>query len=118
MKSYVLRWYSGIRSLQIKQWVLLRRISFLSRVNDDLNNIQDYIVNDAARAKICGLKKRIKKEIDIKHQNKIFETYFDEANEEFFKRLKEKYPDLTPYDLKIMRIYQDEYFRPRKSLQF
>ena len=51
--------------------------------------------------KISGLKKLIKKEIDLKTQNKIFETYFDEANEEFFRRLKEKYPDLTPYDLRL-----------------
>ena len=43
----------------------------------------------------------INREIDIKHQNRIFESYFDEANEDFFRVLKEKHPDLTPYDLRI-----------------
>lgn len=80
---------------------IINKNKFLSRVNDDLGNIQDFIVNDAAREKICSLKKRIKKEIDIKHQNKIFETYFDEANEEFFRQLKEMFPELTPYDLRL-----------------
>lgn len=80
---------------------IINKNKFLSRVYDDLNNIQDFIVNDAARSKICVLKKHIKKEIDIKQQMKIFETYFDEANEEFFKRLKDEYPDLTSYDLRL-----------------
>jgi DNA-binding CsgD family transcriptional regulator len=70
-------------------------------VNEDLSNIQDFIVNETAKAKIIGLKKLLRKEIDTKLQNKIFETYFDEANEELFRRLKEKYPDLTPYDLRL-----------------
>lgn len=80
---------------------IINKNKFLSRINEDLGNIQDFVVNDSARAKIHGLKKRIAKEIDIKHQNKIFESYFDEANEEFFKRLKERHPDLTAYDLRL-----------------
>jgi DNA-binding CsgD family transcriptional regulator len=80
---------------------IINKNKFLKKVYEDLNSIQEYVVNDAARAKIFGVTKRIKKEIDLKHQNKIFESYFDEANEEFFKRLKEKYPDLTPNDLRL-----------------
>ncbi|MGC9345044.1 MAG: helix-turn-helix transcriptional regulator, partial [Bacteroidales bacterium] len=41
------------------------------------------------------------KEIDDKNQNKIFKTYFEEVHEEFFKRLKEKHPNLTPRDLNL-----------------
>lgn len=80
---------------------IINKNKFLKKVYEDLNAIQEYVVNDAARAKIFGVTKRIKKEIDLKHQNRIFESYFDEANEEFFKRLKEKYPDLTPNDLRL-----------------
>ena len=80
---------------------VIEKNKFLKRVNEDLNSIQDYVVAEAARNRIYGLVKRIRKEIDIKHQNRIFETYFDEANEELFRRLKEKHPDLTPYDLRL-----------------
>ena len=80
---------------------IINKNKFLKKVNEDLNSIQDFVVNDLAKAKILGLKKRVKKEIDLKHQNKIFESYFDEANEELFRRLKGKYPDLTPYDLRL-----------------
>jgi ligand-binding sensor domain-containing protein len=80
---------------------IINKNKFLTKVYEDLGNIQDYVTNSAAKSKIYGVKKRIKKEIDIKHQEKIFKTYFDEANEELFRRLKEKYPDLTTYDLRL-----------------
>ncbi len=89
------------KELANQTMVIINKNKFLKKVNEDLSNIQDFIVNDTARAKILGLKKLIRKETDIKLQNKIFDTYFDEANEELFRRLKEKYPDLTPYDLRI-----------------
>lgn len=80
---------------------IIHKNKFLIRVNDDLNAIQDFVVNSTAKGKIYNLKKRIKKEIDIKQQSQIFETYFDEVHEEFFKKLKEKFPILTPNDLRI-----------------
>lgn len=80
---------------------IIQKNKFLIKVNEDLLGIQDFIVNDTAKSKIYNLKKRIKREIDIKQQNKIFETYFDEVHEEFFKKLKEKYPVLTTNDLRI-----------------
>ena len=80
---------------------IIEKNKFMKRVQDELYGIQDFVVNDQARAKLNRLKMKISREIDIKHQNRIFESYFDEANEDFFMRLKEKYPDLTPYDLRI-----------------
>ncbi len=89
------------KELANQTMAIIEKNRFLKRINDDLQNIQDFIVNDTARNKIHSLKKQIKKEIDVKQQNKIFETYFDEANEKFFKQLKERFPDLTPYDLRL-----------------
>jgi len=89
------------KELANQTMAIIEKNKFLIRVNEDLHSIQDYIIKETARLKINSLKKRIKKEIDIEHQNKIFETYFDEAHNEFFKLLKEKHPDLTPYDLRL-----------------
>ena len=94
---------------------IIQKNKFLMRVNEDLNSIQDFIVNDKAKEKIYGLKNRIKKEIDIKQQNKIFESYFDKVHEEFFARLKEKYSDSDNQRSEIMCIYQNEYFNQRNS---
>jgi len=80
---------------------LIEKNRFLKRINDDLQNIEDFIINKTAKNKIHSLKRQISKEIDVKQQNKIFEAYFDEANEKLFKQLKDRFPDLTPYDLRL-----------------
>jgi DNA-binding CsgD family transcriptional regulator len=80
---------------------IIQKNRFLAKVNEDLNGIQDFVINDTAKRKIQQLKNRIKKEIDNKQQNKIFETYFGEVHDGFFKKLKERYPDLSSYDLRL-----------------
>ena len=47
------------------------------------------------------LVRRINKEIDSENQWAIFETHFENVHEEFLKRLKTAYPDLTPRELKL-----------------
>ena len=80
---------------------IIHKNKFLIKINDDLKGIQDFIQNDTARNKVSNLKRRIAKEVDIKQQNKIFESYFDEVHEEFFKRLKESFPNLSSNDLRL-----------------
>nr|WP_319270936.1 triple tyrosine motif-containing protein [uncultured Draconibacterium sp.] len=80
---------------------IIQKNKFMIKVNEDLNAIQDFVINETAKNRILSLKRRIKKEIDIKRQSQIFETYFDEVHEEFFKKLKERFPKLTPNDLRI-----------------
>lgn len=89
------------KELANQTMAIIDKNKFLIRVKEDLTSVQDYVVAEKAKNKIHSLIRRIKKEIDIKHHNKIFETYFDEANEEFFRHLKQKHPDLTPYDLRL-----------------
>jgi DNA-binding CsgD family transcriptional regulator len=50
---------------------------------------------------LTGLNRNINKEIDNKQQNQIFETYFDEVHREFFKVLKEKFPGLSPREMRL-----------------
>lgn len=89
------------RELANQTMIIIEKNKFLQKVCEELYGIQDFVVNDQVRTRVLELKKKINREIDIKHQNKIFESYFDEANEDFFRILKEKHPDLTPYDLRI-----------------
>jgi len=80
---------------------IIEKNKFLIKVNEDLNSIKDSDVCEEAKEKICRLKSHIRREIDIEKQNKIFESYFDEVHEEFFRRLKEKFPALTTTDLRL-----------------
>jgi ligand-binding sensor domain-containing protein/DNA-binding CsgD family transcriptional regulator len=80
---------------------LVNKNKLLINISEELQFIHNLIKNDSAKAKIHSLKKSIRKEIDNKQQNKIFETHFDEVHGEFFNRLKEKYPVLSPNDLRL-----------------
>jgi ligand-binding sensor domain-containing protein/DNA-binding CsgD family transcriptional regulator len=80
---------------------LVQKNKLLIHIADELQFIHNLIKNDSAKTKIYSLKKRIRKEIDNKQQNKIFETHFDEVHGDFFKRLNEKYPNLSPNDLRL-----------------
>lgn len=80
---------------------IIQKNKFLIRINEELISIWNFMTSDSAKNKVLGLKKKITKEIDNKQQNKIFETHFDEVHQELFKRLKEKYPILTPNDLRL-----------------
>lgn len=89
------------RELANQTMTIIEKNKLLKTISDELHGIQDYVTNDQAKEKISGLKRKITRAIDIRQQNKIFESYFDAANEDFFRRLKEEYPDLTSYDLRI-----------------
>ena len=80
---------------------IIQKNRLLSKVNEDLNSIQNFVTNDVAKKKIYNLRNRINKEIDDKQQERIFETYFGEVHEEFFRNIKEKHPVLSSNDLRL-----------------
>lgn len=80
---------------------IVNKNKFLMKVNEELKRVSDETSDSAAKAKMSQLKRRIDKEIDNQRQNQIFETYFEEVHEDFFQRLKEQFPDLSPKDLRL-----------------
>ena len=80
---------------------IIQKNRFLTKINEELRLLQNSTQDAAVRNKISSLKRKIKKETDDDSQNKIFEAYFEEVHEEFFKRLLEKYPQLSPADLRL-----------------
>ena len=80
---------------------LIQKNKFLIKLIEELQRIQSSTDDQTVKSKMISLKKKIQKEIDDKQQNRVFETYFDEVHDEFFNRMKEKYPDLSPKDLRL-----------------
>jgi ligand-binding sensor domain-containing protein/DNA-binding CsgD family transcriptional regulator len=80
---------------------LIQKNKFLIKLIEELQRIQSTTEDHTVKNKMILLRKRIQKEIDDKQQNKVFETYFDEVHNEFFNRMKEKYPDLSPKELRL-----------------
>jgi DNA-binding CsgD family transcriptional regulator len=80
---------------------LIQKNKFLIKLVEELQRIQSSTDDQTVKSKMISLKKRIQKEIDDKQQNRVFETYFDEVHNEFFNRMKDKYPNLSPNDLRL-----------------
>lgn len=79
---------------------IIQKNKFLRKLNDELKLLQNSTDDTSVRTKIAIIKKRISKETENK-QHKVFETYFDEVHEVFFERLKKKFPQLSPKDLRL-----------------
>ena len=80
---------------------IVNKNKFLMKINLELKRVSEETTDNAVRTKMAILKKRIDKEIDNQHQNKIFESYFEEVHAEFFDRLKAQFPHLSPKDLRL-----------------
>ncbi|WP_321347447.1 triple tyrosine motif-containing protein [uncultured Draconibacterium sp.] len=80
---------------------IVNKNKFLMKINEELKRVSNETSDGAVKTKMAILKKRIDKEIDNEHQNQIFESYFEEVHTDFFKKVKEKYPHLSPKDLRL-----------------
>jgi DNA-binding CsgD family transcriptional regulator len=79
--------------------LLIQKNNILSKIQSDLHNIVSSIENDKGRNNISSLIKRIDKEIDNEKQWKVFNLHIEQVYESLFKKLIERYPDLTPREL-------------------
>ncbi|MCY1721059.1 triple tyrosine motif-containing protein [Prolixibacteraceae bacterium Z1-6] len=79
---------------------IIQKNKFLRKLNDELKLLQNSTDDASVRTKIAVIKQRISKETENKQQ-KVFETYFDEVHEAFFDRLKKRFPQLSPRDLRL-----------------
>jgi len=80
---------------------IIQKNKFLTKLKNELQRIQKATGDGELKTKLATLNRRINREIDNKQQNQLFETYFDEVHEEFFKRLKEEHPELSPREMRL-----------------
>lgn len=79
---------------------LVQKSEILMKLKNDLSKLSDDSPPEISK----GLRKLIRTiESDIQLDNNWdqFELYFDQVHENFFKRLRQKFPDLTPKDQKL-----------------
>ncbi|WP_153847999.1 helix-turn-helix and ligand-binding sensor domain-containing protein [Sphingobacterium paramultivorum] len=94
--------------LQLKNKELANAALNIVYKNEMLNNLHDELkqLKDADGNKLSSDElKKINKLIDDAHNDDrdwhIFERSFNESHENFFKKLKQEFPDLVPNDLKL-----------------
>ncbi len=80
---------------------VIQKNEVLIKLRDEIQRVVSITEDDELKKKLVQLNRRLVREIDNKKQNKIFETYFDEVHEDFFKRLTERFPSLTPREQRL-----------------
>jgi ligand-binding sensor domain-containing protein/DNA-binding CsgD family transcriptional regulator len=81
--------------------LIIKKNNILRKLQNDLRDVSPTIGDDNAKTSIKNLIKRLDKEIDNEKQWKVFDMHVEQVYEELFKKLKERFPDLTPRELSL-----------------
>lgn len=79
----------------------IQKNKLLKKIENELDKLKKATREDELKFLINNLNRRIQKERDSDRQWEIFETHFESVHEAFLKRIKEKYPELSPRELKL-----------------
>ncbi|MDA3906799.1 MAG: triple tyrosine motif-containing protein [Bacteroidales bacterium] len=80
---------------------MIQKNKLLNRLKLELDNMNAKTNDDLIRNHNKALIRRINREIEDKNHWIVFEEHFEAVHEEFLKRLREQYPDLTPKERKL-----------------
>ncbi|WP_372950209.1 triple tyrosine motif-containing protein, partial [Mariniphaga sp.] len=80
---------------------IIKKNKFLVKLKEEMHQAMKNTSDAQLKTKLSTLNQRINKEIDNKQQNQIFETYFDEVHEDFFQRLRQQFPELSPRETRL-----------------
>lgn len=80
---------------------MLQKNEILITLKEELKKLALSSKDETSIHEVKHLLRKINKEIDSDNQWKVFETHFESVHEEFLKRIKQQYPNLTPRELKL-----------------
>jgi DNA-binding CsgD family transcriptional regulator len=73
----------------------------LIKIKKDLQKLSHEIKDDLNKNLVNSLIRKINRDIEHESQWEVFESHFENVHEEFLKRLKAEFPDLSPRELKL-----------------
>ncbi|TSD62985.1 transcriptional regulator [Inquilinus sp. KBS0705] len=73
----------------------------LQKISDEIDNFKDSAGKKLSEEQLKKIHKVISEGMSDERDWNVFETSFNEAHENFFKKLKHGHPDLVPNDLKL-----------------
>ncbi|MGY6562611.1 MAG: triple tyrosine motif-containing protein [Luteibaculaceae bacterium] len=79
---------------------LVQKSEILQKLKTELTKLSKEVPTDYRR-KIETLTRELDSDFKLDNSWEQFEQYFDQVQENFFKNLREKYPELTPKDQKL-----------------
>jgi DNA-binding CsgD family transcriptional regulator len=89
------------KELANKTMQMIMKSKSLISIKKDLGKLSREIGDDLIAGQVNSLVRKINREIDADNQWEVFEKHFESVHEQFLRRLKARYPDLTPREMKL-----------------
>jgi len=80
---------------------IIQKNNFLNIIKLELRKINNETKEASVKNRTNSIIQKIEKDIDNEKQWEIFELQLDNIHEDFLKRIKQNYPDLSPRELKL-----------------
>lgn len=80
---------------------IMRKNNLLSSIKEELEKQKKELGDKLPNRYFNQINKLIESGIEDEHEWEVFEQLYDQTHGDFFKRLKEAYPNLTPSDLRL-----------------
>lgn len=80
---------------------IMRKNNLLNSIKQEVNKLQKELGDALPSTFYRRIHALIENGIEDEHEWEVFEQLYDQAHGDFFKRLKAKYPNLTPSDLRL-----------------
>ena len=80
---------------------MIQKNKSLIKIKGEVQTITHEIKDELVQQQAQSLLKKINRDLDTEKQWQVFETHFENVHEEFLKRLKDQFPDLSPRELKL-----------------
>ncbi|MFU8842804.1 MAG: triple tyrosine motif-containing protein [Bacteroidales bacterium] len=80
---------------------IIQKSKSLAGIKHDLRKLFRELGKHPAVYQLSSIIRKIDRNMDTEKQWEVFEKHFESVHEEFLKRLKENYPDLSPRELKL-----------------
>jgi len=80
---------------------MIQKNKTLIKIKGEVMGITHETKDEQIQTHTLNLLKKINRDLDTEKQWQVFEMHFENVHEEFLKRLKDQFPDLSPRELKL-----------------
>lgn len=89
------------RELALSTMHIIQKNEMINKMKAELDKLQTLTSDKTVKEKANSIIKKISKDNDTKSDWKIFEMHLEQVHEDFIKRLKDRYPELTSRELRL-----------------
>lgn len=89
------------KELANSSMMIIQKNEILHKIRKDLLKLKNLTTDDALRVEVNTSIKKIGREIDNEKQWQVFNTHVEQVHDELFRKLKERFPELTPRELSL-----------------